>query len=39
MLETVNINNIEDAALLCADQGLERCASAIAKGIAVYMAY
>jgi len=37
MLEMGNINNYEDAALLCADQGFERCAAALAGGIAAYM--
>ena len=38
MLEMGNINNGDDAALLCAERGLDRCASALAKGIAAYLA-
>ena len=38
MLEMGNINNSEDAALLSADQEFDRCASALAKGIAAYLA-
>jgi len=37
MLEMGNINNRDDASLLCAVQGLERCATALVKGIAAYM--
>jgi len=37
MLEMGNINNLKDA-LLYADEGLERCAAALAKGIAAYIA-
>jgi len=38
MLEMGNINNGDDAALLCADQEFDRCASALVKGIATYLA-
>ena len=37
ILEMGNINNREDAALLCADQELDRCAAALVRGIAAYL--
>jgi len=37
MLEMGNINNLDDASLLHAGQGFEKCAAALARGIAAYM--